>query len=207
MNATHTTSVPNHHAGQGGFSGIAGLLFAASSAFGRAGDAAWALELTNPAPAATVVDIGCGAGQAARLGGRRGLRMIGVDPSPEMLRVARRLDRSRAATYREGSAERLPVEDGAAEACWSIASVHHWSDVASGLAEVRRALAPGGRFAAIERRVREGATGHASHGWTSDQAAAFAQACRAAGFASVRVETRPFGRRRHLVAVVAALPA
>ncbi len=72
---------------------------------------------------------------------------------------------------------------------WSVATVHHWADVAAGLAEVRRVLAPGGRFFAVERRVRPGATGLASHGWTDQQAASFAACCRAAGLDDVHIET------------------
>ena len=89
---------------------------------------------------------------------------------------------------------------------WSIASVHHWEDLAGGLREARRVLGAGGRFAAIEREARPGATGLASHGWTVEQAAAFADACRAEGFADVRIDREPAGRRR-LVWVVAAAPA
>jgi hypothetical protein len=67
-------------------------------------------------------------------------------------------------------------------------------------------LGAGGRFVAIEKEARPGANGHASHGWTDEQAATFADACAAEGFADVRIE-RGRGRRRGLVAVVAAAPA
>jgi SAM-dependent methyltransferase len=74
--------------------------------------------------------------------------------------------------------------------------VHHWHDLEAGLAEVRRVLAPGGRFVALERRTEVGADGLASHGWTDAQAAAFAEACRAAGFVDVRLEL-PVDVARH----------
>ena len=200
MDTTHVTSPPNHHAGQGGFSGLAGLLVAASMAVGRGRDAAWAIDLARPAPGSTIVDIGCGPGQAVRIAARRGWNAIGVDPSAQMLRVARWFDRSRRSTYLEGAAEAMPVGDAVAGACWSIASVHHWTDVPAGLAEVHRILAPGTRFVAIERSVAAGATGHASHGWSDAQAEAFADMCRAAGFESVTIE-RSHTRRRQRVAV------
>lgn len=206
MSTTHLMAEPNHHAGQGSFSGVAGLIVAATMAVGRRHDADWALELTQPARGAAVVDVGCGPGQAARIAARRGLRVTGVDPSPQMLRMAGWLDRRAGARYLKGAAEAIPIGDGAAAACWSVASVHHWTDVGAGVAEVYRTLTPGGRFAAIERRTTEGATGHAGHGWSDAQATAFADLCRAAGFESVTIEHRTVRRRRDLVAVVATKP-
>jgi len=56
-------------------------------------------------------------------------------------------------------------------------------------------LTPGGRFLGVERRVRPGATGYASHGWTDEQAEVFARNCTSAAFSEVRVERhRPGGR-------------
>jgi predicted methyltransferase len=66
--------------------------------------------------------------------------------------------------------------------------VHHWKDVGKGLAEAHRVLTPGGRLLAIERQVRPGATGLASHGWTQQQAESFAAMCRTAGFDTVRID-------------------
>ena len=51
----------------------------------------------------------------------------------------------------------------------------------------------------MERRVAPDATGLAGHGWTDAQAAAFAEACRVAGFAEVTVLTRTCGRETVLV--------
>jgi ubiquinone/menaquinone biosynthesis C-methylase UbiE len=79
---------------------------------------------------------------------------------------------------------------------WTIASVHHWSDVDAGLAEIHRILRPGGRFVALEKHVEPGARGLGSHGWTDERVAAFADRCRAHGFADVRVEHHSSGRRR-----------
>jgi hypothetical protein len=55
-------------------------------------------------------------------------------------------------------------------------------------------LRPGGRLVAIEKLVRPGATGHASHGWTVAQADAFAECLLAVGFRDPVVERHP-GRR------------
>ncbi len=49
-------------------------------------------------------------------------------------------------------------------------------------------LRPGGRFLALERHTVAWATGVASHGWTDDQADAFADYCRDAGFTAITVQ-------------------
>jgi ubiquinone/menaquinone biosynthesis C-methylase UbiE len=117
-----------------------------------------------------------------------------------MLRLARALTRDRTAiSWAEGTAEDLPRPDGSATVVWSLATVHHWKSVTAGLTEARRVLAPGGRFLVIERRVRSGATGLASHGWTDQQAESFVADCREAGFEDVRLERRTPGRRAVLV--------
>src|SRR5262249_13467451 len=123
--------------------------------------------------------------------------VVGVDPAPVMLRLARFLTRRSPHTvrYAEGSAEALPLSDSSVSVAWSIASVHHWADLDAGLQEVRRVLKPGGRLGAIERLTRQGAKGLASHGWTPEQASAFAGRCRAHGFTGARVNRHGRGRR------------
>ena len=104
--------------------------------------------------------------------------------------------------YAKGAAEDIPLSEGSASVVWSIATVHHWSDIDAGLREVRRVLLPGGRLVAMERRVEPGARGHGSHGWTDEQATAFADRCREHGFTDVRLERATIGRRS-TVSVVA----
>ena len=74
-------------------------------------------------------------------------------------RARRSTKRSLAIAYVAGAAEALPVPDDDATVVWSIATVHHWADLDAGLDEVRRVLAPGGRFVAIERQTTPGAAG------------------------------------------------
>jgi ubiquinone/menaquinone biosynthesis C-methylase UbiE len=211
MNEAHTTDtecVPNHHANYPGFSGVMGLVAAASMAFGRGGDARLATRLGGLEPGDTVVDVGCGPGVAARHAARLGATAMGVDPAPVMRRVARLLSWRVSVTYLDGTAEELPVADTTATVVWSIATVHHWRDVDAGLGQVRRILVPGGRFVAIERRVPPGGSGHGahgSHGWTDAQAEVFAARANELGFRDLRVERNRDGRRETL-AVVATAP-
>lgn len=202
---THTKEVPNHHAHHGGFAGLTGLLAALSMTIGREANAALAIDLSRLDPTDRVIDIGCGPGTAVRRAARLGARATGIDPAGVMLRVARRLGDGDGITYLEGAAESLPLPDASATVVWSIASIHHWSDIDAAIAEVRRVLEPGGRFVAIERRARPGAKGLASHGWTAAQAEAFASTCRAAGFADVRIARSDSGRRP-AVAIAAVKP-
>jgi ubiquinone/menaquinone biosynthesis C-methylase UbiE len=169
---------------------------------GRQADAALAIELARLDPGDHVVDLGCGPGTAARRAARTGARVTGIDPAPVMLRVARALGRGTRVKYEAGAAEAIPVPNGSATVVWTLASVHHWPDVASGIAEVQRVLRPGGRFVTIEHQAEPGATGHRSHGWTGVQAESFASAVRDGGFSDVRV-VRSNAGRRPAVAVVA----
>jgi len=203
---TTQPSVPNHHAHYPGFAGPAGFLAAASMVLGGAGNARLAERLSELAAGDAVADIGCGPGTAARHAARVGASVVGIDPAPVMLRLARFLTRRslRAVRYAEGSAEALPLPDSSVSVVWSIASVHHWADLDAGLHEARRVLKPGGRLVAIERLTRPGATGLASHGWTPDQASAFADRCRAHGFTDAMVNRHGGGRRTRVSATATA---
>ena len=190
-------SVPNHHAHFPGFAGPAGLLAAASMVPGGAGNARLAERLSELGAADAVADIGCGPGTAARRAARLAGSVVGIDPAPVMLRCARFLTRrsTHPVRYAEGSAEALPLPDSSATVAWSIASVHHWNDVDAGLQEARRVLKPGGRLVAIERLSQPGAKGLASHGWTPEQATAFADRCLVHGFTEAKVDQHGSGRR------------
>jgi ubiquinone/menaquinone biosynthesis C-methylase UbiE len=201
MDPALPAAVPNHHHDHPAFAGLSGLLAGLSMMPGRKEHARLAVELAELRPDDRVVDVGCGPGSIARHAARLGATVTGVDPATVMLGLARwSTPRSTQVEYLQGTAERLPVPDGHATVAWSIASVHHWTDVEAGLDEIGRVLVPGGRFVAIERRTTVGARGHASHGWTDEQADAFASACRGHGFDDVHVVRRR--TRRSLVAIV-----
>ncbi len=92
-----------------------------------------------------VLDVGCGTGRlAAALAERAGAKVWGLDSSPEMLERAR-AQVPPGVGLKLGRAEAIPFRDGWFERAVARVSVHVWERPAA-FAEVRRVLAPGGRF-------------------------------------------------------------
>ena len=95
-----------------------------------------------------LLDLGCGTGVAARLAAERVAptgTVLGVDPHPGMLGVARRT--SPEIEWRQGTAEDLPLPDESFDAVVCSLSFQFFTDKARALQEMRRVLAPGGRAA------------------------------------------------------------
>jgi SAM-dependent methyltransferase len=97
-------------------------------------------------PGRTVLDVGCGTGKLTRLLCPTGARIVGIDPVTAMLAVAR--DVAPDARYVLGTAERLPIRDGAADAA-VVAQAFHWFDAHPALAALARVLPPGGALALV----------------------------------------------------------
>jgi len=86
-----------------------------------------------PRPGRSVVNVGAGAGSYEP----HGLPVIAVEPSAEM--VAQRPAGS--APVVRAVAEQLPIADGAFGVALAVLTVHHWTDLAAGCAELRRVAA------------------------------------------------------------------
>ena len=105
------------------------------------------LDQLPPGPG-IALDVGCGTGRfAAFAKGRRGGRVWGVDPSPEMLRRARERPDAGGIGWKQAPADRLPFTDGWFDAAHMHLVVHTLPDRPAALAEIGRVLAPGGRIA------------------------------------------------------------
>jgi ubiquinone/menaquinone biosynthesis C-methylase UbiE len=99
-----------------------------------------------PSPPRSIVDIGCGTGQlAARLlAASPDADIMGIDPAPGMLDVARAA--VPGADFVDGRAEDLPTATGFADLVVTTMSFHHWHDQHQGVSEVGRVLCEDGTF-------------------------------------------------------------
>ena len=79
-------------------------------------------------------------------------RVTGVDLSPEMLAIARNraAEEGRAVELMEGDAERLPVADASFDTVLCALSLCSIPEPAAAIAEMRRALVPGGRLLLLD---------------------------------------------------------
>jgi ubiquinone/menaquinone biosynthesis C-methylase UbiE len=108
----------------------------------------------------TAADLGCGTGDFLEKLARRAHKVIGVDASPEMIRAARErfAEHNGAVEVRMGEFEHLPLADGEVDAAICNMVLHHLPDPRRGLAEVARALKPGGRFILADFQSHEDET-------------------------------------------------
>ena len=91
-----------------------------------------------------IVDIGCGPGQIARYLHDRGVAALGIDLSPQMVALARRL--SPDIPFQRGTMLALDAQDGSWGGITAFYSIIHVppDDVPRALAEFHRVLRPGG---------------------------------------------------------------
>jgi SAM-dependent methyltransferase len=111
----------------------------------------WAAKVADAAqikPGQRVLDVACGTGILAReIASRMGSggRVMGIDPSPGMVAVAKQL--APTVEWREGAAESLPFPDESFDVVMSQFGLMFFTDRRQALREMMRVLAPGGRLA------------------------------------------------------------
>src|SRR3954452_2030873 len=83
------------------------------------------IDVADPTDGETVIDVGCGTGNAALLAAERGARVIGVDPAERLLEVAATAaeDRDLDAEFVIGVAASMPVSNAEADAIVSVFGV------------------------------------------------------------------------------------
>ena len=127
-------------------------------------------------PIGRLVDIGTGTGRMIALFGGSADHALGVDRSPEMLRLARaKLAEAglARAELRQGDMYSLPLPAGCADTVIVHQVLHYAQQPAAAVAEAARLLAPGGRlliadFAPHEREELRTRDAHARLGFADD---------------------------------------
>ena len=91
-------------------------------------------------------ELCCGHGEAMSLFDARMTRGIGLDISPQMLRLARSDHRAEHLCFVQGDATALPLASASFDTVFMLGGIHHVPDRRQLFAEVARILKPGGRF-------------------------------------------------------------
>ena len=102
-----------------------------------------------------IIDLGCGTGRFSEvLATHFGVKVIGIDPSQQMVDRARRKPATESVAYRQGSAEAIPLPDRCADLVFMSMVYHHFSDRAAVARECHRVLRPAG-YVCIRNAVQE----------------------------------------------------
>lgn len=92
-----------------------------------------------------VVDLGCGTGRFSEiLAAEFGARIIGFDPSENMIDQARQKPATGMIEFERGSAHELPLADGCVDLVFMSQVYHHLPDPVAVVRECRRILRAGG---------------------------------------------------------------
>jgi arsenite methyltransferase len=157
------------------------------------------LEKMHLAGTGNVLDVGCGSGWLSRRIAKmvpQG-RVVGMDISDEMVRVAQRnsADQSNL-QFVIGEVAKIPAEPNFFAHAISVESSYYWPDPAAGVKEIHRVLRPGGQAWILINYYRDNPN---SHQWGALlavpthllSAEEWSELFRAAGFAHIAHEEIP----------------
>lgn len=94
-------------------------------------------------PVGRALDVACGTGRHAARLSATGWETVGIDATPAMLDVAR--TRAPEVDFRLGDFAALPVDDASFDLATCALALAHLRDPAPAIAEIARAVRPGGR--------------------------------------------------------------
>ncbi len=173
-------------------------------------ETAWTLNLLEIEPTDAVLEVGFGAGQGIKLATEKASegRVMGIDLSEMMVRVATRRNAQAVKAGRvalaQGTMTALPFEDQSFDKVMTIHTFYFWSEPARALSELYRVLKPGGRLIITLSTGKINARGEVEV-WPLLQAALQEQVMpgmRREGFQVVRLEPGPTSRQYTSMAVI-----
>ena len=105
-----------------------------------------------PAASGRVLEVGIGSGLNLPFYGTSVSEIVGIEPSPKLLKMTRRVAGRTSTPIRliEGTAEAIPIDDQAIDTAvttWTMCSI---LSIELALQEMRRVLKPGGRLLFVE---------------------------------------------------------
>lgn len=151
-----------------------------------------------------VVDVGCGAGFHLPLFAERARSVVGVEPHPPLVELARRRTRDiSTVTVLAGSAEALPCPDASADVVHARTAYFFGPGCGPGIADAMRVLRPGGVLVVVDLD----ATAHPYGRWMRRDLPHYRpdlveRFFDAAGFDCRRIDTRWEFTDRHTMAQV-----
>ena len=173
-----------------------------------------AIDLLDPQPKDTVLDIGFGGGFSlvALAAKAPRAKIVGVDYSREMVETAARLVRDKKldarVSVRWGDVAKLPFRAGMFHTVLTVNSLYYWPDLTASLREVARVMKPGGSLAAGFRSAASlRPLTRDWEGFWLYEPQQFAGIMRDAGFEVLRVEHRDQWQVLDTVVVVGRKPS
>jgi ubiquinone/menaquinone biosynthesis C-methylase UbiE len=112
----------------------------------------WGLEHITIAPAAVILDVGCGGGGAVKILAQTASygKVYGIDYAEDVLPTAcwvnRALIKQGRVEVKHGSVSDLPFPDDTFDLATAFETIMFWPNLADALREVQRVLKPGGTF-------------------------------------------------------------
>ncbi|MDO4710700.1 MAG: methyltransferase domain-containing protein [Peptostreptococcaceae bacterium] len=105
-------------------------------------------QLANDIQARSIIDLGCGTGMLTATLATEGREVIGIDPAPAMLEIARKRPNGECVTWIEGTADKIPTDKADLILMTGNAAMHiigdEWHET---LRYIARGLRKGGTLA------------------------------------------------------------
>ena len=102
------------------------------------------LRHLKPTQSGNYLDIGCGTGNYTNEFQKRGYQFIGIDPSKQMLEIAKL--RNNKIDWKLGSVENIELPSNSVDGIIGSLTIHHWTNLNLGFSELHKVSKPNGRI-------------------------------------------------------------